>query len=97
DLIVVFFFQAEDGIRGSSVTGVQTVLFRSLSLAGPVKMTQATFVFGPLTKVAWVIFTGPASDSALRRGSISSNRMRISSLARCRSEERRVGRECGRR
>src|SRR5438093_8384830 len=26
-----FFFQAEDGIRDWSVTGVQTVLFRSLS------------------------------------------------------------------
>src|SRR5262249_61179022 len=30
--IVVFFFQAEDGIRDWSVTGVQTVLFRSVAL-----------------------------------------------------------------
>src|SRR5260370_19944570 len=28
-LVFFFFFQAEDGIRDSSVTGVQTVLFRS--------------------------------------------------------------------
>src|SRR6266446_3371827 len=30
-LMVIFFFQAEDGIRDYKVTGVQTVLFRSLS------------------------------------------------------------------
>ena len=29
DVVVFFFFQAEDGIRDWSVTGVQTVLFRS--------------------------------------------------------------------
>ena len=29
-LRIVFFFQAEDGIRDRDVTGVQTVLFRSL-------------------------------------------------------------------
>ena len=28
-----FFFQAEDGIRDHCVTGVQTVLFRSLSVS----------------------------------------------------------------
>src|SRR5215510_15751801 len=30
-MFVVFFFQAEDGIRDGHVTGVQTWLFRSLS------------------------------------------------------------------
>src|SRR5436305_10089973 len=28
-LLIIFFFQAEDGIRDADVTGVQTVLFRS--------------------------------------------------------------------
>ena len=28
-VVVVFFFQAEDGIRGRLVTGVQSVIFRS--------------------------------------------------------------------
>src|SRR5438093_13637951 len=38
--IVCFFFQAEDGIRGWSVTGVQTLLFRSRARA--VEITGGT-------------------------------------------------------
>ena len=29
EVVEIFFFQAEDGIRDRDVTGVQTVLFRS--------------------------------------------------------------------
>src|SRR5258706_10365367 len=32
EFLLFFFFQAEDGIRDWSVTGVQTVLFRSLAV-----------------------------------------------------------------
>src|SRR5256885_9287086 len=31
--IIIFFFQAEDGIRDYKVTGVQTLLFRSIMIA----------------------------------------------------------------
>src|SRR5437762_13363525 len=34
-----FFFQAEDGIRDTSVTGVQTCVFRSSCLSGPSSFT----------------------------------------------------------
>src|SRR5205809_7795585 len=66
-----FFFQAEDGIRGVAVTGVQTWLFRSLYTSEqPREQARAA--------VHWC---------RGRRGSSDSSR-------RCRSEERRVGKEC---
>src|SRR5438046_2991605 len=82
-----FFFQAEDGIRGWSVTGVQTCalpiwtrarksMLRSQAAAGP---RTATSTNSPSAR--------PTRNSA--RNSIA----RCSSSNRCRSEERRVGKE----
>src|SRR2546427_3708430 len=82
-----FFFQAEDGIRDLTVTGVQTVLFRSGLLADEWRSGD-TFVqrndmdqrlFDPTN----TFLAGP-----LR----SLNRVRVE--GRTRSEERRVGKEC---
>src|SRR3712207_7128646 len=81
--IVVFFFQAEDGIRDIGVTGVQTCalpIFEVVLIAAATVGTgdpQLDTLVGNLLVVAaaWVL-----GDGARRR--------------RERSEERRVGKEC---
>src|SRR5260370_22133913 len=78
--VVFFFFQAEDGIRDSSVTGVQTCAlpiyrWRRQQLAPEIRdevMPKNILMIGP---------TGVGKTEIARR------------LAK-RSEERRVGKEC---
>src|SRR6266853_1655276 len=49
---IFFFFQAEDGIRDLTVTGVQTVLFRSRSsIQGDVRFTEVLEKMG--AKISW--------------------------------------------
>src|SRR5260370_16186401 len=45
DVLCVFFFQAEDGIRDSSVTGVQTCAL-PISLGASRKRAEPSFVVG---------------------------------------------------
>src|SRR5690625_7217928 len=86
--------QAEDGIRDGHVTGVQTCARPILSVAGPVPLS----VSGPWEGGGGV---GVGSTSveptrtALR--AFSRNRARSSVVSKVRSEERRVGKECGAR
>src|SRR5205085_3688839 len=76
---IIFFFQAEDGIRDLTVTGVQTCAL-PISLqrarAPPVALTCQT--------PAW---------SACRAHRCAPNRERFHASHRVRSEERRVGKE----
>src|SRR5260370_14022541 len=78
-----FFFQAEDGIRDSSVTGVQTCalpIFRDLyKHFGDWNLAMAAFNCGPL-----------CVDRAVQRTGYAD----YWELSRLRSEERRVGKEC---
>src|SRR5438046_6674238 len=84
-----FFFQAEDGIRDWSVTGVQTC-------ALPIYRCRR----GSICR-AW---TCPVYDASARRPARERSRMTlmyegavqdlIDELGRLRSEERRVGKEC---
>src|SRR5262249_60111307 len=87
---VVFFFQAEDGIRDWSVTGVQTCALPILELSTPL-----TFVKG----------VGPGRATMLEaKGLVTvedllgyvpfryEDRSNVKTIAR--SEERRVGKEC---
>src|SRR6267143_609916 len=54
----LFFFQAEDGIRDGTVTGVQTCLFRSI----PPKMVPHAAKFFPMVRgVRKAIFSGARS------------------------------------
>src|SRR2546430_4807170 len=87
-----FFFQAEDGIRDLTVTGVQTCALPILANSRRRRISRAVFergtsCFGPLkrrTKTIWltrptvVIFVRPKCTRGLAT----------------RSEERRVGKEC---
>src|SRR5437763_974372 len=79
----IFFFQAEDGIRDTSVTGVQTC-------ALPIYLAAAEELFLFLAARAHVVRT--VIRPALEAGHVVlADRFELS-----RSEERRVGKECNR-
>src|SRR5437867_8713587 len=92
-LIVFFFFQAEDGIRDRTVTGVQTCALPIFCLA------IGNALWPPLRMYA-LIAVGRAPDCSLlgavkavqRRYLYHDAERRI--LRESRSEERRVGKEC---
>src|SRR5260370_20182465 len=78
---VFFFFQAEDGIRDSSVTGVQTCALPIFSGAGVFmawNCTDLTTGTGSIRTVPGHEHPSPTDGNDRRR----------------RSEERRVGEEC---
>src|SRR5207237_3140445 len=91
-LSVFFFFQAEDGIRDSSVTGVQTCALPISTVVMPAASASVavsghesalkTLQLRPDTLEKWSVLFG-----ALLAVSILVT-------ARRRSEERRVGKEC---
>src|SRR5437764_15250551 len=76
--MIIFFFQAEDGIRDTSVTGVQTCALPISAEALAPKLVQDFVGLGPdkIRAVDWNI--APVRDW----------------YAKHRSEERRVGKEC---
>src|SRR5690348_17450816 len=80
-----FFFQAEDGIRDGRVTGVQTC---ALPISGTRKRKRPS---------CGTRFSAMSSSAmTLMRDRIELwNRLAIGRIATCRSEERRVGKECG--
>src|SRR5437762_9076115 len=77
-----FFFQAEDGIRDTSVTGVQTCALPILTKADQL---PASFTFQGAVNLCCHDYPYAAG-----RG----NRSSLSESAELRSEERRVGKEC---
>src|SRR5439155_7026940 len=97
-IIVIFFFQAEDGIRAGHVTGVQTCalpIFAPYGVAGGLypftQGAEAAFIFGVGVEGRFFFWQGlyamarPVEIGAIIAGSGA------------RSEERRVGKEgrCG--
>src|SRR5688572_33096275 len=80
-----FFFQAEDGIRDLTVTGVQTCALPILQ-------------FGLTAGLLWWVFRDPAKQSALRDAvQMADWKWLVAGVAAYgvfRSEERRVGKEC---
>src|SRR5690606_41079712 len=91
---LLFFFQAEDGIRDFHVTGVQTcalpifgnspwtVLSEGVALHSPLSIGVATIAIGAAVLLAWL----PLQE-----------RVGLGTVANTvviRSEERRVGKEC---
>src|SRR2546430_11058179 len=91
----VLFFQAEDGIRDLTVTGVQTcalpIWFMALRRRGSATQPIAT----SSTAGAWslVIFRAARSHPGRRRSRSQWSTIRLIGCA-TRSEERRVGKEC---
>src|SRR2546430_9924482 len=88
---IFFFFQAEDGIRDLTVTGVQTCALPISRLKG-----------ATVTRIREVVFNSGAIDGvsivAVRSGAGKVNAAMAASLLldhfSPRSEERRVGKEC---
>src|SRR5205085_4552885 len=91
--LFVFFFQAEDGIRDLTVTGVQTC-------ALPISTHRATAdgrdqPRGSAVNVGGGVRVGPVTD--VSRGCAGRNaeaEAAAAAPAQVRSEERRVGKEC---
>src|SRR3989475_4181325 len=90
--VFFFFFQAEDGIRDLTVTGVQTCAL-PISPAAPAAQAQARAPAAPrdwaaLSRAFWLAVLPPLCGLGLLVG--------VWSLvaAGSRSEERRVGKEC---
>src|SRR5699024_12161526 len=81
NLLHLFFFQAEDGIRDRNVTGVQTcalpILYKTESSGVVIDLTSVDIIDSFIAKVLGDVVT-------------------MSDLmgAKVRSEERRVGKEC---
>src|SRR5689334_24137601 len=89
-----FFFQAEDGIRDGTVTGVQTC---ALPIYSFVTTAGATAPSPPWDGATWVWTAGLAGDSVstmwiVFRSSLSRYSGGEDGVRR--SEERRVGKEC---
>src|SRR5688572_31388272 len=80
---VVFFFQAEDGIRDLTVTGVQTC---ALPISNTIKFRL---------KSGLSIYHSEATETKPLKTTQNKNTITLQdSLAIGRSEERRVGKEC---
>src|SRR5689334_24416543 len=85
-LFIIFFFQAEDGIRDGTVTGVQTCALPIWMWLTP--ETRRRQPHPAACRIA-AAESGRAPDRAPARGFAASFRSRS-----LRSEERRVGKEC---
>src|SRR2546430_3363727 len=92
-ICMFFFFQAEDGIRDLTVTGVQTCALpiypRSINIPGTAKVVEARFLSGPAPR--WQ--EGVPSRVTLA-GWVTAADNPYFARATVRSEERRVGKEC---
>src|SRR2546425_9066888 len=84
-LIVFFFFQAEDGIRDKLVTGVQTC---ALPISGGHSF-ELSVAADKFPKTGRDCLQFEAARRLLRNSCLSDDRS-----SSCRSEERRVGKEC---
>src|SRR2546430_13318240 len=88
--LIVFFFQAEDGIRDLTVTGVQTC-----ALPISYESVQKKARDAPLAIVPYGDTAGPGVHPGLPLVyAISERNGSMPSLSSARSEERRVGKEC---
>src|SRR5438445_2417384 len=93
-LLLLFFFQAEDGIRDIGVTGVQTCALPifHLPLRGVSRGIGGGLLEGPETDRR-AVAGGPPLHARDESHATEAARDRLAQGAR-RSEERRVGKEC---
>src|SRR2546430_8126035 len=87
--VFFFFFQAEDGIRDLTVTGVQTCALPIFHPFGEAKENRQTPTMW--TKRAWKVFLDSEEDVARAIKYVEAN---PSKEQKKRSEEHRVGKEC---
>src|SRR5207244_9766917 len=91
-----FFFQAEDGIRGDLVTGVQTCALPILPtcLSVLALMVPTCAIMSPFTSRESLLISPTATSTALSMPRLSAMGLAPAATVRTRSEERRVGKEC---
>src|SRR5437588_8667046 len=101
---ISFFFQADDGIRGHCVTGVQTCALPIWS--GTIPLSAWTAIKRPYKELMHLLLTLPVhvlicgrqgNDFAEDDASGELKNLGFKMRAEGRSEERRVGKECSSR
>src|SRR5206468_10009833 len=92
--VLLFFFQAEDGIRDLIVTGVQTCALPIYIRPSPRKQSYALRWAAPLRSFARVSLVQAMREEAHAVDLSCGARARLKHLGETRSEERRVGKEC---
>src|SRR5207245_7300082 len=93
---LVFFFQAEDGIRDATVTGVQTCALPILEhLENPAAVLDRLAVtLKPGGAIVMLVPNVPALFGTLDRSLGHQRRYSAATARQLRSEERRVGQGC---
>src|SRR5258706_6912293 len=95
ELAVIFVFQAEDGIRDWSVTGVQTCalpISMVSALAGPYLRVSGDPI--ELKALGQTLKGSFAFEQLTKPGGERVTRVAATGVGLTRSEERRVGKEC---
>src|SRR5689334_24576578 len=90
-ILFFFFFQAEDGIRDGTVTGVQTC---ALPIFDPGSRWRYSGGGYTLAQLAMTDVTGTPFPELMQELVLGPLGMRESTYEQPRSEERRVGKEC---
>src|SRR2546430_5468005 len=92
-LSVCFFFQAEDGIRDLTVTGVQTC---ALPIYDPRRADKAGAVLAlvGVVNIPIIYFSVKWWNTLHQGASVSLTKAPTMAATMLRSEERRVGKEC---
>src|SRR2546429_2722549 len=91
--LLVFFFQAEDGIRDVAVTGVQTCALPILIVGGPIARAWPVIADDLRASVDSSICRGFPSTPIIG-STLGAQPTLMGALSLVRSEERRVGKEC---
>src|SRR2546430_6138274 len=92
-VLLCFFFQAEDGIRDLTVTGVQTCalpIFRQTYDFPPKQIAESE----PAVHAEFIMGYDERRQAWVRFGVISTGQYFAIRMTDTRSEERRVGKEC---
>src|SRR5437763_11860978 len=93
--VIVFFFQAEDGIRDTSVTGVQTCALPICETVSLAVVESCAYAVWPDFNHAAVAVTDGRKGEQIVLVTTNPDARRIDLVGWARSEERRVGKECG--
>src|SRR2546430_10900068 len=88
--VFFFFFQAEDGIRDLTVTGVQTC---ALPISLMTALTEASLTIAAAAAALTTLIAADSASSTAARARTSTETAFEAAFA-IRSEERRVGKEC---
>src|SRR5207248_3771475 len=88
-----FFFQAEDGIRDRTVTGVQTCALPILATPPPMMVNGCSMINSISFAPAALTFTIIEQPLTIMGGGVANNSTNPQKINNARSEERRVGKE----